>query len=222
MLSVAAYAESMRPPSAARAGHSCANGALAGEVLSRVLGVKVRTLSELEQGQEPTEQVRRRITEAERLQKALEEVVRKDAIAGWMLTPSEAFEGSRPIDLIERGEVDRLWAMVYDLALGQPGLRRGASSSAAAPAGPSRADRVHSAHEAPRACHLPGRYYDWSETSQVVCFLTRGQGLVRLVARGTKRPKSKSGVCLTRRPRATWCSPSRARGWARSSSSASR
>jgi len=37
------------------------------------------------------------------------------------------------------------------------------------------------------------RTADWSETSQVVCFLTRGVGLVRLVAKGSKRPKSKSG-----------------------------
>ncbi|MHC4982811.1 MAG: DNA repair protein RecO [Planctomycetota bacterium] len=34
---------------------------------------------------------------------------------------------------------------------------------------------------------------DYSETSQVVHFLTRGGGAVRLLAKGTKRPKSKSG-----------------------------
>ncbi len=37
------------------------------------------------------------------------------------------------------------------------------------------------------------RSYDWSETSQVVALLTRSHGLVRLVAKGSKRPKSKSG-----------------------------
>jgi len=37
------------------------------------------------------------------------------------------------------------------------------------------------------------RTADWSETSQVVCFLTRGCGVVRLVAKGAKRPKSKTG-----------------------------
>jgi DNA repair protein RecO (recombination protein O) len=34
---------------------------------------------------------------------------------------------------------------------------------------------------------------DYSETSQIVTFLTRGEGVVRLLAKGTKRPKSKSG-----------------------------
>ena len=37
------------------------------------------------------------------------------------------------------------------------------------------------------------RINDYSETSQVVSLLTRGEGLVRLMAKGSKRPKSKSG-----------------------------
>jgi DNA repair protein RecO (recombination protein O) len=37
---------------------------------------------------------------------------------------------------------------------------------------------------------------DYSETSQVAHFLTRGAGVVRLLAKGTKRPKSKSGGAL--------------------------
>jgi DNA repair protein RecO (recombination protein O) len=37
------------------------------------------------------------------------------------------------------------------------------------------------------------RATDYSETSQVVHFLSRGQGLVGLLAKGSKRPKSKTG-----------------------------
>jgi len=40
------------------------------------------------------------------------------------------------------------------------------------------------------------RATDFSETSQVVAFLTRGAGVVRLMAKGTKRPKSKSGGAI--------------------------
>jgi len=40
------------------------------------------------------------------------------------------------------------------------------------------------------------RTTDFSETSQVLHFLTRGAGVVRLLAKGTKRPKSKSGGAL--------------------------
>ncbi len=37
------------------------------------------------------------------------------------------------------------------------------------------------------------RTTDYSETSQVLAFLTRDCGLVRVIAKGTKRPKSKTG-----------------------------
>jgi len=40
------------------------------------------------------------------------------------------------------------------------------------------------------------RTIDYSETSQVVCFLTRQQGVVRLLAKGTKRPRSRSGGAI--------------------------
>ncbi|MBN1942332.1 MAG: DNA repair protein RecO [Phycisphaerae bacterium] len=40
------------------------------------------------------------------------------------------------------------------------------------------------------------RTTDYSETSQVVHFLTRQTGVVRLLAKGTKRPKSKSGGAI--------------------------
>jgi len=40
------------------------------------------------------------------------------------------------------------------------------------------------------------RTTDYSETSQVVHFLTRRCGVVRLLAKGTKRPKSKSGGAI--------------------------
>lgn len=40
------------------------------------------------------------------------------------------------------------------------------------------------------------RTTDYSETSQVVHFLTRGWGLVHLIAKGSKRPKSKTGGAI--------------------------
>ena len=40
------------------------------------------------------------------------------------------------------------------------------------------------------------RTADFSETSQVVHFLTRGGGVVRLLAKGAKRPKSKTGGAI--------------------------
>ncbi|MEX2389814.1 MAG: helix-turn-helix domain-containing protein [Phycisphaeraceae bacterium] len=87
---------------------------------SRVVGVSTRTLAKLEHGEQPSEQVRRQVTEVERLYRALAEVVQEDAIGPWMEEPNEAFGRLKPLEVIERGEIDRLWAMIYDLRSGSP------------------------------------------------------------------------------------------------------
>ena len=48
-------------------------------------------------------------------------------------------------------------------------------------------------HREPAICL---RTTDFSETSQVLHFLTRGQGVVHVLGKGTKRPKSKSGGAI--------------------------
>jgi hypothetical protein len=35
-------------------------------------------------------------------------------------TPNDAFDGSRPLDLIDQGESDRIWSMIYFLRCGVP------------------------------------------------------------------------------------------------------
>ena len=42
------------------------------------------------------------------------------AIGPWLLQPNPAFDGSTPLQVIERGESDRLWRMIYELESGQP------------------------------------------------------------------------------------------------------
>ena len=46
------------------------------------------------------------------------EVIRNDAIGPWLEQPNEAFDGLKPLEVIERGEVDRLWAMIFYLRSG--------------------------------------------------------------------------------------------------------
>ena len=45
-------------------------------------------------------------------------MVRKDAISKWLETPNEAFGQLKPIEVMERGEMDRLWRMLYFLGSG--------------------------------------------------------------------------------------------------------
>lgn len=87
---------------------------------ARVLGVSVRRLASLESGEKPSEPIRRKITEADRLRVALQKLVRDETLGPWMDTPNQAFGGRRPIQVIEDGQIDLLWAMIYDLQSGNP------------------------------------------------------------------------------------------------------
>ena len=42
-------------------------------------------------------------------------------VAEWLQEPNLAFDGSTPLQVIERGETDRLWKMIYLLESGDPG-----------------------------------------------------------------------------------------------------
>lgn len=88
---------------------------------ARLLPVSVRSLATLESGTPPTPSVERRLTELHRLTTALAEVVREESIGKWLQTPNAAFGGLKPIEVIDRGEIDRLWEMVYFLRSGAAG-----------------------------------------------------------------------------------------------------
>lgn len=87
---------------------------------ARLLAVSIRTLATLESGATPTEPVARRLTELERLTDGLAEVIQKESLGQWILTPNQAFDGLRPLEVIERGQIDRLWEMLYFLRSGTP------------------------------------------------------------------------------------------------------
>ena len=55
------------------------------------------------------------------LQEALADLLQNgEEVASWLETPNEAFEGSTPLQVIERGESDRIWRMIYFLRSGEP------------------------------------------------------------------------------------------------------
>lgn len=88
---------------------------------SRLLGFSERAVAEWESGSRtPTEPAVRSHRELERLIKALRRVMRSAHIRIWLMTPSDAFGGLKPVEVIERGESDRIWRMVYELESGSP------------------------------------------------------------------------------------------------------
>ncbi|HUG89585.1 MAG TPA: antitoxin Xre/MbcA/ParS toxin-binding domain-containing protein [Planctomycetaceae bacterium] len=65
--------------------------------------------------------MRRKLRETDRLVEALSDVIRGEVIGQWLVRPNEAFGGLTPLEVIERGEIDRVWRMVYELGSGMPG-----------------------------------------------------------------------------------------------------
>jgi hypothetical protein len=60
----------------------------------------------------------RRAREIERFQARLAGVISPEAIPEWLDTPNDAFDGLKPLEVIERGEIDRLWDMIFYLESG--------------------------------------------------------------------------------------------------------
>lgn len=55
-----------------------------------------------------------------RLTGALAGMMQPDFAGKWLDTPNAVFDRHKPLDLIERGEVDRLWRMVFYVEAGIP------------------------------------------------------------------------------------------------------
>jgi hypothetical protein len=91
---------------------------LSRKLFSRLAGFSERAIADWEAGKPVSEPGLRRIKELDRFRDRLAEVVATDAIPGWLDTPNDAFEGLKPIEVIERGEIDRLWRMIFYLESG--------------------------------------------------------------------------------------------------------
>ena len=89
-------------------------------LFSRLSGYSERAIAGWEKGRPQTESSRMRLTETRRLLEELLKVMDKDAVAPWLQTPNEAFDGLKPIEVVERGEIDRLWRMIFHLESGVP------------------------------------------------------------------------------------------------------
>jgi transcriptional regulator with XRE-family HTH domain len=85
---------------------------------SRLTGFSERAIADWESGKRITEPGLRRIREMERFQQRLSEVVSVDTIPEWLETPNPAFGDLKPLEIIERGEIDRLWNMIFYLESG--------------------------------------------------------------------------------------------------------
>jgi DNA-binding transcriptional regulator YiaG len=91
------------------------------ETLSRMTGFSLRAVAGWASGKEPSAPVRRALTEMDRLLDSLARLMEPREVGKWLKQPNPAFDGSTPIQVIERGQIDRVWRMLYFVESGEPG-----------------------------------------------------------------------------------------------------
>ena len=94
---------------------------MAREAFGRLVNVSVRTIADVESNQKRAGKLQRNYVEVKRLCDSLSEVVDTACLGDWFNTPNDAFGSLKPIEVIERGEIDRLWEMFYRLRSGMAG-----------------------------------------------------------------------------------------------------
>jgi transcriptional regulator with XRE-family HTH domain len=94
---------------------------LARPLFSRLLGYSERAVADWESGRKaPSAGAARRIEELRRLEHQLARLMDAKVVGAWLATPNEMLEGLKPIEVVERGEIDRLWHLCWLLESGTP------------------------------------------------------------------------------------------------------
>lgn len=94
---------------------------LSNEALSRVTGASPRTVAYWNAGTPPQRSSAQKIREVTRLFDALADIIDPKVIGQWLQRPNQQLDGSTPLQVMERGETDRLWRMIWQLHEGHSG-----------------------------------------------------------------------------------------------------
>jgi len=87
-------------------------------LLSRLLDVSLRTLSGAESAGTVPPQMQRSVTQAVRLFGALGEAMQPAFVGQWLDQPNEMLGNLKPVEAIERGQIDLVWQIVEGLRSG--------------------------------------------------------------------------------------------------------
>lgn len=80
-----------------------------------------RSVAKWSEGVPPSPKQEKALVEMDRLMGGLARVMHPKQVGQWLKSPNTAFDGSTPLQVVERGEIDRIWRILYDLESGQPG-----------------------------------------------------------------------------------------------------
>jgi hypothetical protein len=90
-------------------------------IVVRLTGFSPRSVAKWSEGVPPSPKQEKALVEMDRLLDGLARVLQPVQVGQWLKSPNPAFDGSTPLQVVERGEIDRIWRMLYDLESGQPG-----------------------------------------------------------------------------------------------------
>jgi DNA-binding transcriptional regulator YiaG len=91
------------------------------DTLSRMTGFSPRAVAEWASGKEPSTPAKKVFTEMDRLLDGLARLMQPKEVGQWLKEPNPAFDGSTPVQVIERGQIDRIWRLLYYAESGEPG-----------------------------------------------------------------------------------------------------
>lgn len=88
--------------------------------ITRMTQYSPRAVAKWVAGDKPSPAAEKQLKELVRLFDALSEVMDTRYIGEWLKAANPAFDNSTPLQVIERGEADRIWHMIYRLQTGEP------------------------------------------------------------------------------------------------------
>ena len=88
--------------------------------ITRLTQYSPRAVAKWVAGGKPSAAAEKQLRELVRLFDALSDIMETAYICEWLKSGNPAFENSTPLQVIERGEADRIWNMIYRLQTGEP------------------------------------------------------------------------------------------------------
>lgn len=88
--------------------------------ITRLTGYSLRSVDKWAAGEKIAAAPKRRLNETRRLLDALAEIMEPASVGEWLKESNAAFEGSTPLQVMERGEADRIWRMIFLIETGEP------------------------------------------------------------------------------------------------------
>ena len=87
---------------------------------ARMVGLSPRSVASWESGVDLKPAAVRTIVEVDRLRvKLAHAFTAPNQFAAWLKSPLELFGGATPLEVIERGEIDRIWQLLYFVESGE-------------------------------------------------------------------------------------------------------